>query len=325
MFKIGRKTTQHRYNTEELWSQCNEINITLSNEFMDYLSATGKSKETQLKYVNNLRIFFVWVLNNLKNKSIIDITKKDIMKWQNSMMVLELSSSRIRTMRSTISSLCNYIENMCDEEYPNFRNIINKVPAPKLEYIREKTYLTAEEFEIIKQELIIRQEWQKLVYFCLSYDSACRKNEAYGVMKNIDYENNKTNVVRGKGGKTFPLHFSSETKEYIKKWLEIRGEDNCDKLFITKRNNEVKEAEPYILYNWCETFSKILKTKTGKDVVIYPHFFKSNRLSHLYYDSKLPINVIQEYGHHNDASTTLNSYIEKREDDVINKVFNLED
>ena len=27
----------------------------------------------------------------------------------------ELSSSRIRMMASSVSSLCNYIENMCDE------------------------------------------------------------------------------------------------------------------------------------------------------------------------------------------------------------------
>lgn len=321
---MGRKTVQHKYFTKEKWEKVNSDNVNIVEEFMNYLSAIGKSKQTQVKYFNNLQIFFVWVLDNLKNKFIVDINKKDIMKWQNSLMVLGLSSSRIRVLRSSVSSLCNYIENMCDEEYPNFRNIVNKVPAPKLEYIREKTYLDIEEFEIIKQELINREDWQKLVYFCLSYDSASRRNEVYGVLKDIDFINNKTCIVRGKGGKTFPLYFSDETKEYIKKWLEIRGEDNCNKLFIIKNGQKVKEAKYSTLYTWCETFSKILKEKTGKDVVIYPHSFKANRLSHLYYDSKLPINVIQEYGHHESSETTLKSYIEKRNDDVINQVFKLD-
>jgi integrase len=294
----------------------------LFDEFINYLNATGKSNETSSKYYNNLQIFFVWVLDNLNNKSIIDVTKKDIMKWLNFMAGLKLSPSRIRVLRSSVSSLCNYIENMCDEEYPNFRNIVNKVPAPKLELTREKTYLTIEDLEIIKQGLIEREDWQKLVYLCLSYDSACRRNEAFAVTKNIDFVNNKTNVVKGKGRKTFPLYFSDETAGYIKKWLEVRGEDDCEKLFIIRKDGKVEEAKYTTLYNWTETYSKILKQKTGKNVVVYPHCFKANKLSHLYHEQKLPIDVIQQYGHHEDASTTLKSYIEKREDDVVNKVFN---
>jgi integrase len=318
---LGRKTNQNNYHTDEKWELCNPLNINLTSEFMDYLSASGKSIETQKKYLNNLQIFFVWVLDNLEDKSIAEINKKDFMKWQNYMAKKELSSSRIRMMRSSVSSLCNYIENMCDEEYPDFRNVVNKVPAPKLIYNREKTYLDFEDFEAIKQELIEQQDWQKLVYITLSYDSACRLGEAHKALKTIDFVNNKTNVVTGKGGKTFPLYFSDETKVYIQKYLEIRGNDDCDKLFIVKNNGKIEPAKYSTLYKWCEKFSKILLDKTGKNMVIYPHCFKSNKLTHLYYDDKLPINVIQEYGHHNDSSTTLNSYIQKRDNDVLDQVF----
>lgn len=319
---MGRKTEQHKYFTEEKWVKVNEINRTLTDEFMDYLTASGKSKETIKVYFNNLQIFFVWVLENLSDKSIVEINKKDIMKWQNYMVKLSLSSSRIRIMRSSVSSLCNYIENMCDDEYPDFRNIVNKVPAPKLIHVREKTYLEENDFIIIKEELIKREDWQRLVYLCISYDSACRRGEAHKILKNIDYDNNKTNIVVGKGGKTFPLFFSDETKEYIKKWMDIRGNDDCNKLFAIKKNGKVIGVKYSTLYNWCDTFTEILNEKTGKNMIVYPHSLRGSRLTNLHYDKDMPINVLQEFAHHSDPSTTINSYIEKRENDTINKIFN---
>ena len=319
---MGRKTEQHKYFTEEKWIKVNEVNRTLTDEFMDYLTASGKSKETIKVYYNNLQIFFVWVLENLNDKSVVEINKKDIMKWQNFMVKLSLSSSRIRIMRSSVSSLCNYIENMCDDEYPDFRNIVNKVLAPKLQYIREKTFITEDEFNIIKDELIKNNDWQKVVYLCISYDSACRRGEAFRILKNIDFENNKTNVVVGKGGKIFSLYFDDNTKEYIKKWLEIRGNDDCDKLFVVKKDGKVSEAKYATLYNWCNVFTDILKEKTGSNKVVYPHSLRGSRLTTLHYEKNVAVNVLQEFAHHSDPSTTLNHYIEKRENDVINKIFN---
>ena len=53
------------------------------------------------------------------------------MKYQNYLMNdLKLSSNRIRRLRSTMSSLANFIENILDDEFKDYRNIVNKIPAP---------------------------------------------------------------------------------------------------------------------------------------------------------------------------------------------------
>jgi integrase len=175
---------------------------------------------------------------------------------------------------------------------------------------------------MLKKALMEKNEWQKLVYLSLSYDSAGRKTEVWLVSKNIDWVNRETNIVRGKGGKTFTLPFSKETEIYIKKWLEVRGEDDCDKLFVMKTaEGKVRPISKQTLNNYCEYFSELYKELTGKEVNIYPHCFKANRLNSLYREDKLSLEVIQQFGHHSSSQTTLNNYIEHRQDDVNNRVF----
>jgi integrase len=166
---------------------------------------------------------------------------------------------------------------------------------------------------MLEEELIKRGQWQKLCYLSLAYDAASRKSECHQTLKQIDFEKNETTIVRGKGGKKFTQPFSDKTAGYMKKWLEVRGEDDCDKLFIIKtKAGKLKPISKGTLNGWCKYFSKVYKELTGKDEWIYPHCFKSNRLSNLYNEDSLPLEIVQEYGHHNDPSTTLNNYIEKK-------------
>jgi integrase len=218
--------------------------------------------------------------------------------------------------------MSKYIEDVCDDEYPTFKNIINKIPAPKLEYTRKKTYLPDSDFTLLKNELKNRGEWQKLSYLSLAYDSASRKSEINQTLKNIDFVNNETTVVRGKGGKKFTQPFSDETAEYIKKWLEVRGTDNCEKLFVIQsHDNTVRPISKGILNAWCVYFSDVYKEITGKDEWIYPHCFKSNRLSNLYHESKVPLEIVQQYGHHSSPDVTLKSYIEQKSSTVRDIIF----
>nr|HPI98396.1 hypothetical protein [Synergistales bacterium] len=66
----------------------------------------------------------------------------DIIKYQNHLLNdLKLSSNRIRRMKSTLSSLSNYIVNILDDDYPEFKNIILKIEAPQKNLVREKTII----------------------------------------------------------------------------------------------------------------------------------------------------------------------------------------
>ena len=94
----------------------------------------------------------------------VDIKKRDIMNFQNYLIKQGLSPARIRVLRSSISSLSNFIENILDEEekYENFRNIVNKIPAPTLQAVREKTVISDEEVEVLLDTLVKKNKIQQI-------------------------------------------------------------------------------------------------------------------------------------------------------------------
>ena len=125
---MGRKTVYNNIVTDELYKKVNKDNIKLLNMFIQYLKSLNRSSATISQYINDLKICFVWNLLNNDNKFFIDFTKMDIMTYQSYLVNdLNQSSSRVRRLKSALSSMANFIEVILDKEYPEFRNIINKI------------------------------------------------------------------------------------------------------------------------------------------------------------------------------------------------------
>lgn len=97
---------------------------------------------------------------------------------------------------------------------------------------------------------------------------------------------------------------------WIKKWLKVRGEDNCPFVFVTKTYNRdtdaynVEQVSETTFNNWCKyLFTKIIGRR------IHPHLFRESRATNLVvYEHKSP-EVAQKLLGHNDVSTTKNHYI----------------
>ena len=96
----------------ELLAQVNRNNIRLKEDFLDYLASVGRSDGTIRGYDNDLDIFFVWVLRELDNKDFKDITKRELIRFQNWLVnENENSPARVRRIKAAISSLSNYTTN----------------------------------------------------------------------------------------------------------------------------------------------------------------------------------------------------------------------
>ena len=67
--------------TKELLSQCNKENIELGNDFLDYLRSIDRAPSTIDAYANDLKIFWVYLLQHCGNKFFIDLSKRDISKY----------------------------------------------------------------------------------------------------------------------------------------------------------------------------------------------------------------------------------------------------
>ena len=153
--KLSRSTVYNNITSPEKMKQVNQENLELEQDFLEYLTATDKSKNTIAQYTNNLHIIWCWSLDYNKNKAFTEFTKREITKFQNhALNVWGWSSRRLRTVKATARSLENYIENMLDDEFPNYRAIWNKIENPVNEPVREKSVFTMDELHPLLNYLV---------------------------------------------------------------------------------------------------------------------------------------------------------------------------
>lgn len=321
--------------TDEVWDQVNEFNREMVQDYLD--NQADLSLKTRPAYRSGLRIFFVYVKDYLKNKDFTDIKKKEFQKYLNWLTNRGLSDSAIRFKKSCVSAFCNYIMLMYEEEYPTFRNFTVGLKVVQTGYVHEKVPLTPDEYVLLCEELERREEWQKLAYLVFSYSTGCRRAEARQLLKEVvDYPAKETTVkvldengneeekiskkylthtIRCKGasivGKPRKLKFGEDAMDWMKKWLEARGKDDCPYMFVVKqKNGETRQVGENTFNGWCSgLFTKIVGRR------VHPHLFRESRATNIVvYEHKSP-EVAQKLLGHNDVTTTKNHYIIKSDDD----------
>ena len=82
MIVLGRKVQHNNIVTDELLSQVNKENIELGRDFLDYLRSIDRSPNTIDAYANDLKIFWVYLLQHCNNKFFIELSKREISKYQ---------------------------------------------------------------------------------------------------------------------------------------------------------------------------------------------------------------------------------------------------
>ena len=300
---MGRKTKFNTIVTPELLAQVNPKNIELLNEFVDYLKSVQRSQGTIDQYTNDLKIAFVWCLQNNNNKFFVDWTKRNIVAFQNWLINgNENSPARVRRMKATLSSLSNFIENIMDDEYPKFRNIINKIESPVNQPVREKTVITDEQIQTLLSYLTDRKEYLKACVVALALYSGRRKSELVR-FKVSDFTDDrlvcngslyKTSAIKTKGrgtnGKMLECYcLAKQFKPYLDNWLKYREQKgiNSEWLFPSW-NDPTEHLNAAALSGWVDGFSELL------GIPIYFHAFRHRTVT-AFKRAGVPDTVIQQY------------------------------
>lgn len=322
----------------------NDFNLFLLKDFLE--NSTELSLKTKKVYESNLRIWFNWVKSNLNNKKHTDIKPLDYKRFQNWLMNRDCSSSDINNKRAAISSLNSYIEVYYLDEYPNFRNFINKsIKRPTKAFVHEKQPLTKAEFEHLVETLKEQEEWQKVAYLEFSLSSGCRRAESRQLLKEIvnaspiikhkkeiDEHGNEVNreiiyyqthPIRCKGksklGKVRKLSFSEKAMNAIKKWLDYRektwGTDDCPYVFVTRYGGQVKQVGETTFNSWCTNdFAKIVGRR------VHPHLWRESAATQLVKEQGKNIESVQALLGHESAETT-RIYVISDDDENIDDLF----
>jgi len=310
---MPRKTVQHTYYSEEKWRLVNPFNKKLMDDFLRYCRSTDKSPDTIESYTSNLRIFFLWMLDYADNRDFVEIEKIDIMNWQDWMITEQgLSSNRVRQLKSTISSLSNYIVDMLDKKWPDFRNIVNKIKPPVKSEVREKTVFTNEQIDFLLQTLVDRKKYMQACLVACLAGSGVRKGEIVQFEVNF-FDDNRydeecgfyiTPEIRCKGaGKIGKRMTKFVVKDivypYLLLWLEQRENLGIENkmLFVNKRNGVWKPIDKSTVNSMMITFSNILND------FAYSHAFRHYSATWLKRNG-VETSKIRDFLGHNDSSTT---------------------
>jgi len=196
--------------------------------------------------------------------------------------------------------------------------------------VRDIIFLTDEQIEYLIEYYLQNEDYQKALYISLSYDSAGRRNEIAQVVK-TDFEKKKmTNEVIGKRGKKFSLFYLDRTQSLAKLYLEHRGDDDIESLWITGKGKNKRQVEPSALYQWAVSFRKVLEEKYDEEILLNSHSFRHSSLEN--YENgthhslkylgvdRLDIKDLKALANHEDTSTT-EKYLKNKDDERVKSLF----
>lgn len=275
---MGRTTVYNNITSPEKIAAINPDNVALMNDFLEYLESIGRAESTIKNYKADLLVFFCWCEDTLNNKYFVELTKREIARFQNhALNVWGWSSNRLRTVKAALSSLSNFIENILDDEIQGFKPIVRKIENPVKEAVREKSVFLTQDIVEIADKLVEMGEYQKACALMLAAASGRRKSELCRFKVNFfDNENiiygslykspEKIRTKgRGKQGKQLNVYVLAKLfKPYFDLWMQERERLGIQSEWLLVNHNKTTgQCEPVTistLDSWASTINSMSKS-----------------------------------------------------------------
>lgn len=326
---MPRKTIRNLITSPELLAQINPENQQLVDDFLSYLRSIQRSETTIAGYLNDINIAMVWNLQCNGNKPFVDWTKRNVVAYQNWLLNDNKNSpARVKRLKASLSSMSNYICNVLDDEFPNFKNIINKVESPVNAPVREKSIFTEEQIDELLEQLTENKRYDKACALALALYSGRRKAELLrfkvsdfgedhltcgGALYRSDPIKTKGRGIQGKMLECFCL--AKKFKPYFDNWMQFRKENGIESIWLFP-DRECPEEPMKIttLNSWAETFSR----QIGTD--FYWHAMRHMTVTN-FKRFGIPDTVIQSYIGWSDLSM-VSIYSDLKADEQLSMYFN---
>ena len=326
----------NRIYTDEEYSHVNIENKDIVQDFLEEYQQRKMKASTIKQYENDLRIINIFVKRFCGNRNLLELGKKDFRKlsiWLSD--DLKMSNARVNRVMSCCRSMLSYIEDSDEYEYDiNQAQKIKGLPKEPVRIDEDSFFMNFDRIIKVKEKLLEMGEIQLALLHMMMFDSGARRNEFAQIKKHNLLNGNKTNIVVGKRGKIFPLVYLDDTRELIKVWLDKRGEDNIESLWVVGSGDKKREASYEIIYDWVLKIREVLSEIEGKQINIFPHSYRHSRCECLLQGEdkrildkdgipkKFSLEQVQVYLHHSDPKTTLD-YSKDHTDEIIDEMFGL--
>lgn len=311
----------------EILKKINKYNVQAMEDFLLDLKAQKKSEGTIKQYRANLNVFFCWIYNNLDNCEVYKLKKKQLRNYILHLNDQGLSSNRVNSMKSAVSSFFTYLED--DDDYEEMEmNLMSKVKSVDRELVRDIVFLDTEQIDYVRNRLMEDKKYQICLLWDVLSETGIRHNEAYQIQKDwiVDDSMKTTKEVIGKRKKRFKVCIHKRTRESYKLYMEQRGEDDIPELWI---NSKGEPASYDALYYWIVECRKILAEREQKiipfNVHSLRHYFIDGMVKGYHFLCKdmnktFTLQQVQAMVSHSSSETTA-SYCSNNEEDVVDDAF----
>ncbi len=321
----------HDITDDDFKEKCNKENVDITFEFIR--NNRQLSPQTRDQYLRCLKQFFYYIMENAGDKPFYRISKRDFIGYLGYMQDRGLSSSAIKLRKASVSSFCNYIENIVSEdmeECRHFRNFTKGMPKINPTQTFEKIPITIDEYNKMIKYFTRLHDYLAIAVVTTLFNVGCRVAEIVQFKTEIlDYPVKEgsnyilSHVVRGKGagveGKPLKFMIPLEVLDSWRQWIEHRGYEH-EYVFTIKCGNRIRQMDKGWIEEFCKTtLSPLLYRR------INPHLFKASCVTRLLEQGK-DLKLISKYvAHHNDVSVTSTYYDLRTFEDELEDLFNFDD
>ena len=281
----------------------------MNNYIEDYLNYILLEKRLSNNTYSSYQLDLECFKDYFKNENITKISEKDIINYLEYLKEnKKLTSRSIERHLTTLRGFYKYLV-----KYEIIKNDITKnIDNLKLGKYLPNTLTIDEVEKLMNIELNNPFNYRTKAMLEIMYGSGLRVSELVNLTLNDIDLYNDTILVQGKGSKERIVPLGDYAKEYLEKYLEIRGElikrknGNPDKLFLNNHGLPITRNGFNFLLN------NLLKEK-GINKKVTPHTLRHSFATHML-DNGADLRTIQELLGHSDIVTTrIYTHISKKQ------------
>ena len=180
-------------------------------KYQQYMSIKELSEKTIYNYNSDLSQWFIFILDNQYNQSVIDLDEDDILEFITFAKEQGNNTERIKRRLSTISAFYKFLKRKKILKGDSPTEYIDR-PKKGLPVV-EQVFLSQKQVDDIRIALNAYGDLQLEVYFELSLSTMARVNAiAHLRWEQIDLENRQCNDVLEKEQRYVTLYFSEKVK-----------------------------------------------------------------------------------------------------------------
>lgn len=264
------------YDKEKI-KKINEDTQKLMKKYEIDMSLRELSPNTIYSYKKDLEQWFIYILDNQFNQSVLELTDDDITEFLYFCKQQGNNTERIKRRMASISAFYKFLRK---------KKLISENPVEFLDRPKKgqpiivQTFLTSEQIALLREKLIENGNLQLRTYALFSLSTMARVNAVANVKwEQIDFKDRVVSNVREKEGKIVDLFFSEEVKELLLALQEERVKNNINDygyVFHTYRTAPNSPINNGTLNEWCKIIGKMIGVET-----LHPHDWRHSGASAL--------------------------------------------